>query len=75
MIPAKRARDFPKAFLLKATNGKVYIVQTKGARAKELTFLFLVIGSVVQVGNPQVVPTNDGFAEVCMAVIAKEIKP
>lgn len=69
----KRAREFPDAFLFKR-KGRLYIAQRKDKKSQRLTFLFIVVGTVFQEGNPQVVPTNDEFAEICLARITQAIK-
>lgn len=83
----KTAADFPNLTLIRTPKG-VYLVQlpgasstTRGARNKirqsriagPPLFLFRLAQSVNQTGNPDVVPTNEEFAEAALAAIKDAI--
>jgi hypothetical protein len=84
----KTAADFPNLTLIRTPKG-VYLVQlpgssstTRGVRRNKTSqsrivgpplFLFRLAQSVNQVGNPDVLPTNEEFAEAALAAIKDAI--
>ena len=86
----KRAAEFPGLFLLRTKKGAYLVqageslsgrvtAKSQGGNASRrlrahLNFLFKLTESVNQAGNPDVVPTDDEFAEVALGAVERSLR-